>query len=335
MICTFGDVTDVIWWRELSLPVRAIIQPNGALRPVAWGSEGWESADPPRAQAALRPAGRLCRPPRRARRSSSCCSESGDLVGEPRPITHAVKFYEKGDRPLEIVTSRQWFIKTHRLPRARCSQRARELQWHPALHAGAPRELDQRPERRLVRQPPALLRRAVPGLVSACSPTASPRLRASDRAAGGAAADRSVHRRARRLPRRSARSARRVQRRSRRHGHVGDLVADAADRRRLARGCGSVRARLPDGRAAAGARHHPHVAVLDGAALPSGVRRAAVGARGDLRLGARSGSQEDVEVEGQRRHADGAARGARLRRRPLLGGQRRVPAPTRRSIPAR
>ena len=40
MICTFGDVTDVIWWRELALPVRAIIQPNGALKPVAWGERG-------------------------------------------------------------------------------------------------------------------------------------------------------------------------------------------------------------------------------------------------------------------------------------------------------
>ena len=32
MICTFGDVTDVIWWRELGLPVRATIQANGTLR---------------------------------------------------------------------------------------------------------------------------------------------------------------------------------------------------------------------------------------------------------------------------------------------------------------
>ena len=30
MICTFGDLTDVIWWRELGLPVRAVIQANGA-----------------------------------------------------------------------------------------------------------------------------------------------------------------------------------------------------------------------------------------------------------------------------------------------------------------
>src|SRR5687768_2119013 len=43
MICTFGDLTDVVWWRELSLPVRAIIAANGTLRSVVWGSPGWES----------------------------------------------------------------------------------------------------------------------------------------------------------------------------------------------------------------------------------------------------------------------------------------------------
>ena len=45
MICTFGDLTDVTWWRELALPVRAIIQANGTLRPITWGAPGWESAD--------------------------------------------------------------------------------------------------------------------------------------------------------------------------------------------------------------------------------------------------------------------------------------------------
>src|SRR5262249_49263459 len=55
---------------------------------------------------------------------------SGDLVGEPRKITHAVKFYEKGDRPLEIVTSRQWFIKTIAFREALIA-RGRELNWHP------------------------------------------------------------------------------------------------------------------------------------------------------------------------------------------------------------
>ena len=79
---------------------------------------------------------------------------------------------------------------------------------------------------------------------------------------------------------------------------------------------------VPDGPAAAGARHHPHLAVRLGAARAPRARLAAVDERRDLGLGARSRPQEDVEVEGQRRHADGAARGARLGRRALLGGER-------------
>ena len=129
MICTFGDLTDVIWWRELSLPVRAIIQANGALRPLTWGSEGWESVDAVRAQSHYDQLANLSAAKARTR-IVEMLKESGDLVGEPRPITHPVKFYEKGDRPLEIVTSRQWFIKTTEF-RGELLERGRELQWHP------------------------------------------------------------------------------------------------------------------------------------------------------------------------------------------------------------
>jgi valyl-tRNA synthetase len=129
MICTFGDLTDVTWWRELSLPVRAVIQPNGALRPVSWGSPGWESRDAARAQQAYDQVVNLSAAKARSR-IVELLRESGDLVGDPRPITHPVKFYEKGDRPLEIITSRQWFIKTME-HRAALIERGRELQWHP------------------------------------------------------------------------------------------------------------------------------------------------------------------------------------------------------------
>jgi valyl-tRNA synthetase len=129
MICTFGDVTDVIWWRALSLPVRAIIQPNGTLRPVQWGSAGWESLDAGSAQQAYDQLTNLSASKARAK-IVELLRASGALVGEPRPIVHAVKFYEKGDRPLEIVTSRQWFIKTMEF-RDALLQRARELKWHP------------------------------------------------------------------------------------------------------------------------------------------------------------------------------------------------------------
>ncbi len=130
MICTFGDITDVTWWRELKLPVRAVIQANGTLGPVTWGAPGWESIDQSRAQAAYDQMAGLS-----AKKAQPIAANllklSGDLIGEPRPITHNVKFYERGDRPLEIVTSRQWFLKTIEF-REELLARGRELQWHPA-----------------------------------------------------------------------------------------------------------------------------------------------------------------------------------------------------------
>jgi valyl-tRNA synthetase len=129
MICTFGDITDVTWWRELSLPVRAVIQADGTLRDVTWNAPGWESADADRAQRYYAELKGLSAAKARTKIVEQL-RESGDLVGEPRPITHAVKFYEKGDRPLEIVTSRQWFIKTIAFREALIA-RGKELKWHP------------------------------------------------------------------------------------------------------------------------------------------------------------------------------------------------------------
>jgi len=133
MICTFGDVTDVTWWRELRLPVRAVVQRDGRLRDVTWGSEGWPSDDPPSAQRAYDElAGRTTK--QAQRRIVELLQESGDLVGDPKPITHPVKFYEKGDRPLEIVTSRQWYIRNGARDdelRETLLKRGRELVWHP------------------------------------------------------------------------------------------------------------------------------------------------------------------------------------------------------------
>jgi valyl-tRNA synthetase len=129
MICTFGDVTDVTWWRELDLPVRAIVQPDGTLGQVRWGVEGWASEDPEGADRYYRELAGLSVTKARAAIVQQLRS-AGALVGEPRPVTHAVKFYEKGDRPLEIITSRQWFIRTVPLREALLARGA-ELQWHP------------------------------------------------------------------------------------------------------------------------------------------------------------------------------------------------------------
>jgi valyl-tRNA synthetase len=130
MICTFGDLTDVIWWRELALPVRAIIQVNGTLRPVTWGGEGWESNDAGAAQQHYDSVAGLSAAKARTR-IVELLRDAGALIGEPRPITHNVKFFEKGDRPLEIVTSRQWFIKTMEV-RDALLERGRALKWVPS-----------------------------------------------------------------------------------------------------------------------------------------------------------------------------------------------------------
>jgi valyl-tRNA synthetase len=129
MICTFGDLTDIIWWRELRLPVHATVGHDGRLQPVSWGTPGWESVDAERARAAYGEIAGL--PAQKARaRIVELLRESGALIGDPRPVTHAVKFYEKGDRPLEIVTSRQWFLRTIE-HRDALLARGAELAWHP------------------------------------------------------------------------------------------------------------------------------------------------------------------------------------------------------------
>jgi valyl-tRNA synthetase len=129
MVCTFGDLTDVVWWRELSLGVRSVLAPDGRLAEVPWGEPGWESEDVALARASYEELrGKTVNQARK--RIVELLEQSGELIGEPTPVTRAVKFFEKGERPVEIVTSRQWFIRTldHR---EALIARGRELTWHP------------------------------------------------------------------------------------------------------------------------------------------------------------------------------------------------------------
>ena len=104
MICTFGDVTDVVWWREFHLPNRTIIGRDGRI--IDDAPEVIVTAEAKAAFAEL--TGKTVFSAKA--RMVELLRESGDLDGDPKPITHAVKFFEKGDKPLEIVSTLQWYI---------------------------------------------------------------------------------------------------------------------------------------------------------------------------------------------------------------------------------
>ena len=128
MICTFGDLTDVIWWRELDLPNRAIIGWDGRLLETAP-----DVINTPESLAIYSElAGKTTFSAKT--RIVELLQESGDMVGEPKPITHPVKFFEKGDRPLEIVSTRQWYIRNGGRDtdlRTRLLELGKELKFHP------------------------------------------------------------------------------------------------------------------------------------------------------------------------------------------------------------
>jgi valyl-tRNA synthetase len=105
MCCTFGDLTDVQWWRELRLPTRPVVGRDG--RMLASPPPGLEHDAARQVYAEL--AGLTVA---RARdRVAAMLRASGAADGEPRPVVRPVKFYEKGELPLEIVTSRQWYLR--------------------------------------------------------------------------------------------------------------------------------------------------------------------------------------------------------------------------------
>jgi valyl-tRNA synthetase len=124
MICTFGDTTDVTWWRELGLGLRVIIGRDGRILP--------DAPDGVDADAYATIVGKY---PNQAQRIVvEQITESGALIGEPRKIEHDVKFYEKGDRPLEVVSSRQWYIRNGGKDtdlRAALVARSSDVTWHP------------------------------------------------------------------------------------------------------------------------------------------------------------------------------------------------------------
>ena len=128
MCCTFGDVTDVEWWRDLKLPTRSIIQRNGR---IIMATPDWIT-DQGGKDIFQQIEGKTTFSARKV--IVDALREAGDLDGEPKPTKRMTNFYEKGDKPLEIVTSRQWYLRnggTDKKLNQELLERGRELDFHP------------------------------------------------------------------------------------------------------------------------------------------------------------------------------------------------------------
>ena len=164
MICTFGDITDVTWWRELHCRPAPIIGRDGRIiaetPPVARRTRRGGGVRRARRQDRVqRPRGdrRAAARVRRPRRRAAADHAPGEVLREGRQAARDRHHAASGTSATAAATTSS--------ARRRSSRAGASCSWHPDVHADALRELGRRPQRRLADLPPALLRRAVPGLV--------------------------------------------------------------------------------------------------------------------------------------------------------------------------
>lgn len=130
MVCTFGDAADVAWWKQSGLPIKQIIGLDGRLMPIEYGTGAFVTLSPETAKERYNQLSGLKVKEARSK-IVDMLRETGDLLAEPKPLTHPVKFYEKGNIPLEFVSSRQWFISI--LPyKKELLEMGQKIKWTPA-----------------------------------------------------------------------------------------------------------------------------------------------------------------------------------------------------------
>ena len=147
MICTFGDTTDVTWWRELDLPVRAIVDRGGRI--AAEPPPGVDSPAGPRGIPVPRGTDRRRRSQchrgaaagiRRSHRRAQPDHPRREVLREGRPAA--------GDRHEPPVVHPQRRSRSGSARRALIA-RGSEMTWHPPYMQGRYTNWIEGPHRRL------------------------------------------------------------------------------------------------------------------------------------------------------------------------------------------
>ncbi len=110
MCCTFGDTTDVEWYKDYKLPYRKVIEANGAIEsciPFVGGLTAKEAR------------GKII----------ELLSEKG-LLTKSEKIEHSVAIHERCSCETEIIQSKQWYIDVLSI-KDRLLEAADEIKWYP------------------------------------------------------------------------------------------------------------------------------------------------------------------------------------------------------------
>ncbi len=118
MCCTFGDRTDIIWWKTHNLPLKAIIDKAGIIKmpsqlidsPFYHQINGLKIKD--------------------ARSKIIEIIKEQRLLVRQVEVTQSVKCAERSGSPLEILATPQWFVHTIK-HKDILLRRSNELNWHP------------------------------------------------------------------------------------------------------------------------------------------------------------------------------------------------------------
>lgn len=113
MCCTFGDQTDVEWWKEYKLPLKTAIDDGGRMTEIAGKYAGMKSIE--------------------ARSAILEDLKAEGYLFKQDPIKHSVKVHERCEEPIEFLSKKQWFIRTSTPElKQKWVELGDQISWHPA-----------------------------------------------------------------------------------------------------------------------------------------------------------------------------------------------------------
>ncbi len=113
MICTFGDTTDIDWWKRFKLPLRVCVTEDGKLNELGGKFEGISIE--------------------KAKKKIIEELNSLGRVIKKEPLQQTVGSCWRCSTPIEFIVTEQWFIKTLKYKEELIKQ-GRKIKWYPSFY---------------------------------------------------------------------------------------------------------------------------------------------------------------------------------------------------------